>query len=109
MLREGFVVARCTVERLMAELGLHGVTRGKPIRTTVQDKATPCPRDHVNGIFHALRQAQPQLLEKRRRQIRYLPLHDPKSIIKGGSLLDGKPGSLLRGNQQTGVPPELFS
>jgi len=53
MLREGFVVARCTVERLMAELGLHGVTRGKPIRTTVQDKATPCPRDHVNRIFHA--------------------------------------------------------
>ena len=53
MLRGGFVVARCTVERLMAELGLHGVTRGKPIRTTVQDKATPCPRDHVNRIFHA--------------------------------------------------------
>src|SRR5690606_31911966 len=41
MLREGFVVARCTVERLMADLGLHGVIRGKPIRTTVQDKAAP--------------------------------------------------------------------
>src|SRR5690606_5540080 len=55
MLREDFVVARCTVERLMAELGLHGVIRGKPIRTTVQDKAAPCPRDHVNRGFHARR------------------------------------------------------
>src|SRR5690606_4017005 len=48
MLREGFGVARCTVERLMADLGLYGVIRGKSIRTTVQDKAAPCPRDHVN-------------------------------------------------------------
>ena len=53
MLREGFAVARCTVERLMADLGLHGVIRGKPIRTTVQDKAAPCARDHVNRVFHA--------------------------------------------------------
>lgn len=53
MVREGFDVARCTVERLMADLGLHGVIRGKPIRTTVQDKAAPCPRDHVNRVFHA--------------------------------------------------------
>jgi putative transposase len=27
--REGFTIARCTVERLMASLGLQGVTRGK--------------------------------------------------------------------------------
>lgn len=53
MLREGFGVACCTVERLMADLGLHGVIRGKAIRTTVQDKAAPCPRDHVNRVFHA--------------------------------------------------------
>ncbi len=53
MLREGFDVARCTVERLMAELGLHGVIRGKPVRTTVQDRAAQCPRDHVNRVFHA--------------------------------------------------------
>ena len=51
--RESFAVARCTVERLMANLGLHGAIRGKPIRTTVQDKAAPCPRDHVNRVFHA--------------------------------------------------------
>jgi putative transposase len=53
MLREGFGVARCTVERLMADLGLQGVIGGKPVRTTVQDKAAPCPLDHVNRQFHA--------------------------------------------------------
>jgi transposase InsO family protein len=39
--REGFDVARCTVERLMRVMGLEGVIRGKPIRTTVSDKAAP--------------------------------------------------------------------
>ncbi len=53
MKREGFAVARCTVKRLMADLGLQGVIRGKPVRTTVQDKAAPCPLDHVNRVFHA--------------------------------------------------------
>ena len=51
--RESIPVARCTVERLMSELGLQGVIRGKRIRTTVQDKAAPCPLDHVNRVFHA--------------------------------------------------------
>ena len=32
--REGQHAARCTVERLMRRLGLHGVTRGKAVRTT---------------------------------------------------------------------------
>jgi len=53
MLRERFDVARCTVERLMRGMGLAGVIRGKPVRTTVQDKAAPCPLDHVNRVFHA--------------------------------------------------------
>ena len=52
--REGVPVARCTVERLMADLGLQGVIRGKPVRTTISDKAAPCPLDHVNRQFHAL-------------------------------------------------------
>jgi putative transposase len=51
--REKLDVARCTVERLMKEMGLQGVIRGKPIRTTFSDKATPCPLDHVNRQFHA--------------------------------------------------------
>ncbi|MBX3582935.1 MAG: IS3 family transposase [Rhizobiaceae bacterium] len=51
--REGFDVARCTVARLMKAMGLEGIIRGKPIRTTVSDKAAPCPLDHVNRQFHA--------------------------------------------------------
>jgi transposase InsO family protein len=51
--REGFAVARCTVARLMRELGLAGAIRGKPIRTTVSDKAAACPLDHVNRDFQA--------------------------------------------------------
>jgi transposase InsO family protein len=53
MQREGFTIARCTVERLMREMGLQGVIRGKPVRTTVSDKAAPCPQDHVNRQFNA--------------------------------------------------------
>ncbi len=53
--REGQAVARCTVERLMRTLGIQGVIRGKSIRTTVSDKATPCPLDKVNRQFHAMR------------------------------------------------------
>lgn len=53
MRREGFVIARCTVERLMRDMGLHGVIRGKPLRTTISDKAAPCRLDRVNRQFHA--------------------------------------------------------
>ncbi len=53
MKREGFDIARCTVERLMKEMGLQGVIRGKPVRTTVSNKAAPCPLDHVKRQFHA--------------------------------------------------------
>ena len=49
--REGAQVARCTVERLMRAMGLEGVIRGKPVRTTISDKAAPCPLDHVNRQF----------------------------------------------------------
>jgi transposase InsO family protein len=40
--REGFDVARCTVSRLMRDMGLQGIIRGKSIKTTVSDKAE-CP------------------------------------------------------------------
>jgi putative transposase len=55
MKREGIAVARCTVARLMRQMGLQGVVRGKSIRTTVSDAAAPCPRDRVNRQFTALR------------------------------------------------------
>ena len=51
--REGMSVARCTVARLMRSMGLQGVVRGKPVRTTISDKAAPCPQDRVNRRFHA--------------------------------------------------------
>ena len=58
LVREGFRVARCTVERLMRRLGLAGIVRGKGTRTTVSDKAQPCPQDKVNRQFRAERPNQ---------------------------------------------------
>jgi len=58
MNREGITVARCTVERLMGRLGLAGARRGKAVRTTIPDKALPCPLDHVNRQFQADRPNQ---------------------------------------------------
>jgi transposase InsO family protein len=55
LLREEHAVARCTVARLMRKMGLAGVIRGKRVRTTVPDKATPCPLDHVNRQFRVER------------------------------------------------------
>jgi putative transposase len=51
--REGFDIARCTVARLMRMMGLQGIIRGKPVKTTVSDKAAPCPLDRVNRHFKA--------------------------------------------------------
>lgn len=51
--REGFDVARCTVARLMKDLGLEGIIRGKKHRTTIPDKSQPCPLDKVNRQFKA--------------------------------------------------------
>ena len=51
--REGFDIARCSVSRLMRQMGLQGAIRGKPIRTTVSNTAAPCPLDRVNRQFHA--------------------------------------------------------
>ncbi len=51
--REGVDVARCTVARLMAEMGLAGAVRGKPVKTTISNRAAPCPEDRVNRQFHA--------------------------------------------------------
>lgn len=53
--REGFDIARCTVERLMRSMDLRGVIWGKPVKTTVSDKTAPCPLDHVKRQFRAPR------------------------------------------------------
>ena len=57
--REGVIVARCTVERLMRRMGLRGAVRGREMRTTIPDKALPCPADKVNRQFRA---PQPNML-----------------------------------------------
>ncbi len=51
--REGFEVARCTVERLMKQIAICGAVRGKAVKTTVPDTSVPCPRDKVNRQFRA--------------------------------------------------------
>jgi transposase InsO family protein len=53
LLRERVGIARCTVARLMHDMGLAGVVRGKPVKTTVSDRRTPCPEDRVNRQFQA--------------------------------------------------------
>jgi transposase InsO family protein len=58
MNREGIAVARCTVERLMRQLGLQGAHRGKKVRTTISDSKAPCPLDRVNRVFTAERPNQ---------------------------------------------------
>jgi putative transposase len=56
--REGICVARCTVERLMGELGLEGVRRGKAHKTTTPDVAAARPADLVERDFSATRPNQ---------------------------------------------------
>jgi putative transposase len=56
--REGTCVARCTVERLMGELGLEGVRRGKVRRITTPDATTARPADLVDRHFAAQRPNQ---------------------------------------------------
>ena len=55
MKREGFDIARCTVSRLMRQMGLKGVVRGKSVRTTISDTSAPSLLDRVNRIFKAPR------------------------------------------------------
>ena len=56
--REGVEVARCTVERRMREMGLQGVVRGRPFKTTVTDHAAFRPPDLVQRDFSADRPNQ---------------------------------------------------
>ena len=57
--REGFVVARCTVERLMRQMGLRGAVRGRAFKiTTVADTQAMRPADLVQREFAATRPNQ---------------------------------------------------
>lgn len=46
-------VARCTIERLMRDLGLHGIKRAKAPNTTRSAPREICPADLVNRHFEA--------------------------------------------------------
>ncbi len=56
--REGVDVARCTVERLMREMGLRGVVRGRTFKTTIPDSSAGRPADLVMRDFSATRPNQ---------------------------------------------------
>jgi putative transposase len=56
--REGVTLARCTVERLMGELGLEGVRRGRAHKTTTADAAAVRPADLAKRDFSATRPNQ---------------------------------------------------
>jgi len=56
--REGIEVARCTVERLMRDLGLAGAVRGRKCRTTIADDSAVRPADLVCREVTALRPNQ---------------------------------------------------
>ena len=56
--RECIAVARCTVARLMRDLGLRGVVRGRRVRTTIPDALADRPRDLVQRNVTATRPNQ---------------------------------------------------
>ncbi len=56
--REGLTVARCTVRRLMAELGLRGAVRGRKFRTTIPEEVLGRPSDLLERNFVATRPNQ---------------------------------------------------
>jgi transposase InsO family protein len=56
--REDTIVARCTVERLMREMGLRGAVRGWKLKTTITDDAAARPADLVQRDFTATRPNQ---------------------------------------------------
>jgi putative transposase len=56
--REGLPVARCTVARLMRDLGLQGAVRGRKFKTTIADDLAARPLDLVDRDFTAARPNQ---------------------------------------------------
>lgn len=56
--RERIYTARCTVARLMKQLKIEGIRRGKVVKTTIQDNKAVCPLDRVQRQFKADRPNQ---------------------------------------------------
>ena len=67
MKREGYLVARCTVERLMKDLHLSGARRGKTFkRTTIADEAQHRPADLISKETNGQRYGQTSFSSARR-------------------------------------------
>jgi putative transposase len=79
--REGIAAARCTVERLMRELGLCGAVRGKTRRTTTPDETAARPADLVDRDFAAQRPNQLWVADLERHEA----LSD-RAVVKGHRL-----------------------
>jgi putative transposase len=79
--REGHVVARCIVERLMSEMGLRGVQRGKKRFTTTPDHHAPRPPDLVDRRFNADRPNQLWLADIERHEALW-----NRAVMKGHRL-----------------------
>ena len=56
--REDYEVGRCTVERLVRDMGLQGAVRGKRWKTTITDEGSVRPADLVDRDFTATRPNQ---------------------------------------------------
>lgn len=56
--REGIEAPRCTVERLMRQIGLQGAVRGRKFKTTIADDSVARPADLVKRDFTAARPNQ---------------------------------------------------
>jgi putative transposase len=76
--REGIAVARCTVERLMGELGLEGVRRGKPHKTTTPADSSARPADLVERDFSATRPNQLWVADLERHEVLF-----DRAVMKG--------------------------
>src|SRR5438093_888346 len=61
--REGFDVARCTVSRLMRDMGLQGVIRGKPVKTTISDGLYKAEVIHRRGPWRSFEAVEFATLE----------------------------------------------
>ena len=56
--RKGIKAARCTVERLMRDLNIQGVCRGRRCITTIPDENAAKPLNYVNRNYTANRPNQ---------------------------------------------------
>ncbi len=80
LLREGFFVGRCTVERLMRAMGIQGVVRGRKFKTTIADESAARPADLVKRNFQAILPCEGKLTMAPHRPDTAAPGEDPPRL-----------------------------